>query len=273
MKIIEVNNNKYVDQDLLDYINRIWLNFDIQVSNDSNIFFSKNTTIYRLITDYAGKNISRVIKREKAEYVVVKRFVIKDFPQYYDGVSITDDSSQEPVYGIYNNSPENISTIEMILDFVIRSQAVKYVNQDKLNDSLNNGFVIDNESYTSIKELIDSGSEDNQKLAVTMLIQSDLKSNWEWILYLFHGNRNYIRDNDEKNVIINYIVSLSHQHDSASLFRDVDSAMEVIVNTDVRNKFVQMVRSDFEEGIERYLSDTIGTRIFKLDDFKLNINV
>src|ERR1035437_2728481 len=149
MNIIQVGNNKYVDDSLAKYINNIWLNYDIEVDKDSNIYFMKNTTINRLITDYCGKNISRVIKKEKADYCIINKFDLGNFPQYYDVLTntITEDDTKDIVYGVYNQSMEVQDSIDLIVDFINRKQEVKYVNQNKLNDSLNNGFVLDVESY------------------------------------------------------------------------------------------------------------------------------
>ena len=130
MKIITVGNNKFVDQDLFDHINKIWLNYDIEIDNDSCILFAKNTNINRLISDYTGKNISRVIRKEKADYVIINQFFVSNYPQYYDGTTVTEDDTKEVVYGIYNNSLEVQDTIELILDFNDRKQEVKFVNQD-----------------------------------------------------------------------------------------------------------------------------------------------
>jgi len=66
MRIIKtVNGAIYINQALKDYVNNIWATFNKEIPNDKNIFFLKNTTIPRIITDYSGKNISRVIKKEK----------------------------------------------------------------------------------------------------------------------------------------------------------------------------------------------------------------
>lgn len=272
MRIIQVGNNKYVDQDLFDYINKIWTNYDVEVAKDSNIYFAKNTTVNRLITDYCGKNISRVIKKEKADYVIINKFTIGSYPQYYNGVNISDDDTQEIVYGIYNLSVEEQDTVELILDFIIRSQEVKYVNQDRLNDSLNNGFIIDEESYVTIKELVDSNFSDNHELAVNMLINSDLKSNWEWILYLYHNKAGQLVDYDKKHIIRNYLTSLNLGYNNTNLFNTVDSPMAVIKNEHVRKRFTYMVRKKFQENIKEYLSNKIGTNKFELQDFKIEYN-
>lgn len=268
MKIIEVNGNKYVDEKLRDYINNIWVNFDIEIDNDSNIYFSKNTTVNRLITDYCGKNISRVIKREKADYVIINKFDISNYPQYYDGVNITDDDTKEIVYGIYGSSSEIQDTIELILDFVNRNQEVKYVNQSKLNDSLNNGFVIDKESYISVKELVDSNSSDNHELAVNMIINSNLKENWQWILYLFH-EKGALLTYDKRNIIKDYFNTLGLGNNVHNLCQSIDRSLSVITNPDVKERFVNMVKQRFNERVQEYFK-MVGTDKFVLDDFKVH---
>jgi len=206
--VIDSNNNKYVDQALFDYLNNIWITYDINIANDSNIMFAKNTTVNRLITDYNNTGIARVIKKEKADYLIVNKIWISNYPQFYDNGVMTDDDTKEVVYGIYNNSCEDRDTIELILDFHTRGQVVQFVNQDKLNESLNNGFILDKESYTLIKELVDSEHSDNHALAVNMLVSSDLKSNWEWLLYIYQGKANRLFDYDKKAIIRCYYDNL-----------------------------------------------------------------
>lgn len=273
MKIIQVNNNKFIDQDLFDYINKIWLNYDIEIDKGSNIYFSKNTTINRLITDYTGKDISRVIKKEKADYMVLKRIVIQNYPQYYDPTtsSTTSDDTKEVVYGIYNNSIEDQDCIQLILWFYENQPEVKYLNQDKLNDSLNNGFIIDKDSYVTLKELIDSTFTDNHILACNMLIQSELKSNWEWILYLYFQKGSLLTTHDKKNIVINYISSLGLPYRFDQLNSNVDTALEVITNPDVKIRFEYLMKDKFRKGIEAYIK-TLGTNKFILEDFKLKYN-
>jgi hypothetical protein len=271
MKIIEINNNKYIDQDLFDYINQIWVNYDIEVDKDSCIYFCKNTTVNRLITDYTGKNISRVIKREKADYVIINKFSLNNFPQYSDGVNITEDDTKEVVYGIYNHSCEIQDTIELIVDFHDRKQEVKYVNQNKLNDSLNNGFIVDKESYTTIKELVDSSHSDNHQLAVNMLVQSDLKNNWPWLLYLYHDKYGQITNYDKKNIIVNYFSTLSLGFSLKDLLGRIDLSLEVIKDGDVRDRFIYLVKSRFQDQISQYFGQ-IGTNKFELQDFKIKCN-
>lgn len=272
MKIVkDSDGNKYVDEELRNYINAIWVNYDIEIENDKNIFFAKNTTVNRLISDYCGKNISRVIKREKADYVIINRFDISGYPQYFDGTNLTDDETQEVVYGIYNCKAEVQDTIELILDFLGRGQEVKFVNQDKLNDSLNNGFIIDKENYVSLKELIDSPNGDNHELAMKMLIGSSLKDNWQWILYLYHGNKSQL-NYDEKSVISKYFSTLGLGLSVHNLLSSIDFSLAAITNEDVKERFISMVREKFNRNIKQYLEDYVETEKFVLDDFKIRYN-
>lgn len=267
MKIINVNNNKYIDSELFTFINSIWLNYDVSIDDDSNIFFSKNTTVARIITDYHSKKINRVIKREKADYVIINRFDLSNYPQFYDNGNITDDDTKELVYGIYNQSLEVQDTVELILDFINRQQEVKYVNQDKLNESLNNGFILDKESYTIIKELVDSPHEDNHLLACNMLINSDLKSNWHWILYIYYKKSGQFKY-DKKNIIFNYLGSLNLSYRTSDLFNTFDSAMSVVTDNDVRDRYKYLIKSEFSNKIKDYFS-SLGSNKFILDDFKI----
>lgn len=273
MRIITDNKgDKYIDQDLFTYINKIWLNYNVEIDNDSNILFAKNTTINRLVTDYCGKNINRVIKKEKADYIVINKFELNNFPQFFDGVNISDDDTKEVVYSIYNQSSEVQDTVELILDFYDRKQEVKFTNQDKLNDSLNNGFIIDKDNYISIKELVDSKFSENHMLAVNMIVNSDLKSNVDWILYLFHEKHAMFRDYDKKHIVTNYINSLNTGVGTSLLFSQLDQAFKVVKNEDVINRFVNLVRSRFQSNINTYFSKQLGTNKFVLEDFKIRLN-
>lgn len=273
MKIVnDINNNKYIDQQLFDYISQIWCNYDVEIDKGSNIYFAKNTTINRLITDYCGKDISRVIKKEKADYIVINNFHINNYPQYFDGTNISDDDTKEVVYGIYNLSMESQDTIDLILDFYTRKQEVKYVNQNKLNDSLNNGFIIDKESYTTIKELVDSSHADNHQLAVNMLIQSDLKANWQWILYLYHEKFNQIQNYDKKNILINYFGTLGLSYSLNNLTNSMDNSLSVVTDKDIQDRFIYLIKSRFESNINDYFKNVLKTSKFSLDDFKIKLN-
>lgn len=268
--VVDSRGMQYIDQDLKDYLNKIFLNFDVVIPNDKALLFSKNTTVNKLITDYNGTGIHRVIKREKAEYVVINRIYVNNYPQYFDGTNITNDDTQEVVYGIYNNSMEDRDTIDMVLDFFNRKQEVVYVNQDKLNDSLNNGFVIDRENYNTIKELIDSSHTDNHILAINMLVGSKLEDNWEWVLYLLFGKDNMLV-HDKKGIIQAYFNTLGLSYRLGDYLRSLDKCLSVIKNADVKEGFEFRVRHAFNKNISNYLK-SLGTEKFTLEDFKLKLN-
>lgn len=272
MKVIQVKNNKFIDQELFDYINQIWLNFDIEIADNSAIFYGKNTTVNKLITDYSGKGIYKVLQPDKAEYFIINKFSIRNFAQYFDGINIIEDDTKEVVYGIYNNSAEVQSTIELICTLKSLNKDIKFVNQDRLNESLNNGFIITNDNYHTIKELIDSEHVDNHKLACAMMIASDLKNNWEWLLYLYHEKDTKFGTYDVKNVINNYINSLSLGYANQDLFNKVDTALCKITNPDVKEKFVLMIRDNFQKHINGYFINTLKTSKFVLNDFKIDYN-
>lgn len=271
MKIIEVNGNKYVDQALFDYINNIWLNYNQKVADNSTIMFAKNTTINRLITDYNNTGISRCIKKEKADYLVLDRITISNYPQFFDGVSITDDDTKEVVYGLYNNSLEDFDTVELILDFYNRQQPIKFVNQDVLNESLNNGFILDKESYILIKELVDTGVEDNCRLAYTMIEKSDLKSNWQWLLYIYHKKHAALLNHDKKSIIRNYFSTLSLPYPLLECLTKTDVLLKVITDKDVKDRIIYLIKDKFNKEFATFMEHTIGTKSFDLQDFKLKL--
>ena len=113
----------------------------------------------------------------------------------------------------------DVECIKQILDFTIVNPNIKYVNQDVLNNSLNNGFIITEENYFNLKELIDSNFKDNHKLAVNMLLNSSLKDNWEWIIYLYFDKWDRLDDYDENSIISNYISTLGLKDSLRSLLR------------------------------------------------------
>ena len=275
MKIIQVGINKYIDEELRNHILNIWNNYDVEIPNDSNIIFTKNTTIPRLITDYLDKNINRVRLKEKANYCIINRFNITDYVQFYDGVNICSDERKEPVYGIYNMKDLDVECIKQILDFTIVNPNIKYVNQDVLNNSLNNGFIITEENYFNLKELIDSNFKDNHKLAVNMLLNSSLKDNWEWIIYLYFDKWDRLDDYDENSIISNYISTLGLKDSLRSLLRQsnygVDKCIDSINNPIIKDKLILYIRNKFLNEVNDFLSNTIYTNKFELKDFKLEL--
>jgi hypothetical protein len=271
--ITTVNNSKYIDQALKDYITNIWSTFNKEIPNDKNIFFLKNTTIPRIITDYSGKNISRVIKKEKAEYCIVNKFDISNYPIYYDATinGITDAETNDIVYATANLYPEDFQVIEQIVDFYDRGQAVEYVNQDVLNDTLNNGFILDKENYTTIKQLLDSRAPENITIATSMIINSNLEANLDWILYLYHGRSSDLFDYDNKRIVRGYY-SAKNINLGETLSHSIDKSLSIITNQDVKDLFVQYIRAEFNKYVEgSFIKNVLHTNMFELIDFNLQL--
>jgi hypothetical protein len=274
MRIIKtVNGAIYINQALKDYVNNIWATFNKEIPNDKNIFFLKNTTIPRIITDYSGKNISRVIKKEKAEYCIIKKFDFNNYPLYYDALtnSITEVETNDVVYNTTNLYPENFQVLEQILDFFGRGQVVEYVNQDVLNDSLNNGFVLDKENYTTIKQLLDSRAPENITIATSMIVNSDLEANLDWILYLYHQRGNDLFDYDSKDIVRNYYRAKNINLNQI-LSHSVDNSLAIITNQDVKDLFVQYIRAEFNKYVESsFIKNVLHTNMFELVNFELKL--
>ncbi len=274
MRIIKtVNGSIYINQALKDYVNNIWATFNKEIPNDKNIFFLKNTTIPRIITDYSGKNISRVIKKEKAEYCIIKKFDISNYPLYYDALtnSITEVETNDVVYNTTNLYPENYQVLEQILDFFGRGQVVEYVNQDVLNDSLNNGFVLNKENYTTIKQLLDSRAPENITIATSMIVNSDLEANLDWILYLYHQRGNDLFDYDNKDIVRNYYRAKNINLNQI-LSHSVDNSLAIITNQDVKDLFVQYIRAEFNKYVESsFIKNVLHTNMFELVNFELKL--
>lgn len=274
MRIIKtVNGSIYINQALKDYVNNIWATFNKEIPNDKNIFFLKNTTIPRIITDYSGKNISRVIKKEKAEYCIIKKFDITNYPIYYDALtnSITEVETNDVVYNTTYLYPENYQVLEQILDFFGRGQVVEYVNQDVLNDSLNNGFILDKENYTTIKQLLDSRAPENITIATSMIVNSDLEANLDWILYLYHQRGNDLFDYDNKDIVRNYYRAKNINLNQI-LSHSVDNSLAIITNQDVKDLFVQYIRAEFNKYVEKsFIENVLHTNMFELVNFELKL--
>jgi hypothetical protein len=274
MRIIKtVNGSIYINQALKDYVNNIWATFNKEIPNDKNIFFLKNTTIPRIITDYSGKNISRVIKKEKAEYCIIKKFDITNYPIYYDALtnSITEVETNDVVYNTTYLYPENYQVLEQILDFFGRGQVVEYVNQDVLNDSLNNGFILDKENYTTIKQLLDSRAPENITIATSMIVNSDLEANLDWILYLYHQRGNDLFDYDNKDIVRNYYRAKNINLNQI-LSHSVDNSLAIITNQDVKDLFVQYIRAEFNKYVESsFIKNVLHTNMFELVNFELKL--
>jgi hypothetical protein len=271
MKIIKLGSGTYIDQDLKDELTRIFSSYNTNIANDKNIFFLKNTTVPRLVTDYLGKNISRVIKKEKADYCIIKHIPVTNFPQYYNQQynTITQNENDEVVYSLNGLKGEDIDVIEQVLDFKLRNQPVIYINQDVLNESLNNGFVIDKDNYTTLKELIDSGNTDNQTIAYNMIANSDLSKNWQWVCYLYLEQSNNLARYDSKELVRNYF-STKGIYIKTTLDK-IDSCLDIITDPDVREKIVQYVQWKFNDRVKDYFLDYLSTSKFNLNDFQISL--
>lgn len=273
MEIFKDNHfNYYIDQDLFDHINNIWLTFDQPIPDNSNILFLKNTTVPRLVTDYCNKNISRVIKKEKASHCIINKIDLDVFPRYYDRItnSITNDDTKQVVYSINRLRAEDIDTIKQIGDFAIRGQKVNYVNQNLLNQSLNNSFVIDNDNYTVIKELVDSDFSDNHVLAFNMLKNSDLAANYDWILYMYHGKRPRLSDYDKDGSVRNFFRD-KFSIELYNILNSFDLSIKQVKNLDVKEKMVQMKKNEFFKNIDIYFREDLKSNLFELLDFQIKL--
>ena len=273
MRLIKTTNGSiYIDQALKDYITNIFATYNKQIPNDKNIFFLKNTTIPRIITDYTGTNISRVIKKEKAQYCIIKHMTLSSYPVYYDIANncITEIDTGDVMYSTIYLYPEDLQTLEQILDFHTRGQVVEYVNQDILNETLNNGFVIDNDNYTTLKSLIDSEVPENLKIAASMVINSDLNKNIDWLLYLYHGRAYSLVSHDDKNIVKSYF--RTKNLDFSSLCNNtIDNCLDIIQDQYVIDCIVQKMRAEFYKNIEQYLLNNLNTKKFELVNFELKL--
>jgi hypothetical protein len=274
MEIFKDNHfNYYVDQDLFDHINNIWLTFDQPIPDNSNILFLKNTTVPRLVTDYCNKNISRVIKKEKASHCIIKKIDLDSYPRYYDRVAnaISNDDTKQVVYSINRLHAEDIDTIKQIAWFAIAGQNINYVNQDLLNQSLNNGFIIDEENYTIIKELVDSDFSDNHSLAYNMLKNSDLAANLDWILYIYHQKKSRLLDYDNNNSHIRNFILNKFNIELSTTLNSFDGSMKQIQNSNVKEKMIQYKKNQFSIYIDKYFKDMLKTELFDLADFQIKL--
>lgn len=273
MRIIKtINGSIYIDKAFKDYVVNIFATYNKQIPNDKNIFFLKNTTIPKIITDYTGTNISRVIKKEKAQYCIIKHMSLSNYPIYYDAASncITEVDTGDVIYATSTLWPEDLQTLEQILDFHTRGQAVEYVNQDILNESLNNGFVIDKENYTTLKSLIDSNVPENLQIAASMVINSDLSKNIDWLLYLYHGRPQSLSNYDNKNIVKQYFTTKNLSF-SVLCTNTIDNVIAIVKDQDVIDCIVQKTKAEFAKNIETYLAGNLNTRKFELLNFELKL--
>jgi hypothetical protein len=274
MRIITtILGSKWLDQDLFDHVNKIWLNYNQIIPNSKNIFFLKNSTVPRLVTDYLGTDIRRVIKKEKAEYCIIAKMRLKPNPQYYDAVNncISTTETNEVVYPTSHLEPEEISTIEQILWFIENNIPVEYVNEIKLNESLNNGFIIDKDNYTTLKELIDSKNQDNIKVAYSMISKTNLKENEDWLRYLllFNGEI-FHKELSDASLIVQHF-GFANKYRFESYFNSFDSVYSDLKDETVKEMFVQKMNSRFHKLVNNYFTGSLGTNLFDLVSVELKV--
>jgi hypothetical protein len=274
MRIITtIIGSKWLDQDLFDHVNKIWGNYNQVIPNSKNIFFLKNSTVPRLVTDYLGTDIRRVIKKEKADYCILAKIQLKPNPQYYDAVNnnIASVETNEVVYTTSHLEPEEISTIEQILWFAENNMPVEYVNELKLNESLNNGFIIDKDNYTTLKELIDSKNQDNIKVAYSMISRANLKENEDWIRYLlvFNGEV-FHKELSDASIIVQHF-GFANKYKFESYFNSFDLVYKDLNDETVKEMFVQKMHSKFHRMISNYFTGYLGTSLFDLASVELKL--
>lgn len=267
MRIITTNTGSVIfDQEFRNEVVKIMSSLETTIDNDMNIFFLKNSTVPRLVTDYMTTGIKRVIKSYKADYCILKPIVINDFPIYYDSVNntITENDQDEVFYNSNFNNPEEIDSLKQILDFILIGQKVKYIDQMNLNNSLNNGFIIDNDNYTTLKELIDSPSTDNQMLAEAMIKASPIKENIEWILYLYFQNSFKLKDSHVLSIINN---TLKTSFGSATT--NFNTVLPNITNPVIKAKFLQKAKNEFYKNLQGYVNNLNMQNHYSIVDFNL----
>lgn len=276
MRIITtVNGSKWLDQDLFDHVNSIWGKYNQIIPNSKNIFFLKNSTVPRLVTDYLGTDIRRVIKKEKAEYCILAKIQLKPNPQYYDAAFniITSVETNEVVYPTSHLEPEEISTIEQILWFVENNIPVEYVNEIKLNESLNNGFIIDKDNYTTLKELIDSKNIDNIKVAYSMISKTNLKENEDWLRYLLLFNGEIFHKELSDGSLIVQHFGFANKYRFENYFNNFDSVYKDLTDETVKEMFVQRMNSRFHKLVNNYFTGSLGTSLFDLVSVELKVKL
>lgn len=279
MRIITASSgSKYVDQELFDHIGSIHLNYTKTIPNNSNIFFAKNCAIPRLITDFMDTGIKRVIKKENANYCVIGHIALDNYPRHYDPITNTVGNfanETEVVYSISNVSSEILATIQQILDFINLGNTIKYVYEVNLNQSVNNGLIVNMENYDSMLELIKSGSRDNRDIVGTMLMNSDIKANLDWILYLYHGTSgslNILQNNITlKNLLKDHGFLIKYNIDEAFYNTEFDKIFKIITNPEVKEMFIQLKRNQLRHNIDAFLEGYLKTKLFRVTDFTLQL--
>jgi hypothetical protein len=136
---------------------------------------------------------------------------------------------------------------------------------------LNNGFIIDKENYITIKQLLDSDVPENINIATSMIVNSNLEFNLDWILYLYHGKGNYLLNYDTKNIVRNYY-NAKNIYLADIINNTVDKSLNIITNQDVKDLFVQYIRAEFNKHVESsFIKNVLHTNMFELVDFNLQL--
>ena len=276
-RIITASGNKYIDQELFDYLKNI--QYVKTIPNDSKIFFAKNCTIPRLITDFMDTGIKRVIKQESADYCIIDYIVLDNYPRQYDPitnsiVSSVLDSDLEVVYAISSQSSEIIFAIDQVLKFIELGNTIQYVHQGDLNKSVNNGLIINLENYDSMLELIGSNSSDNRTMVATMISNSDIEKNIDWILYLYHGKAIPAAINNNTtltSVCTNLGFYMKYGTNNAFDSNNFDNIFTRITNPEVEEMFIQLKRKELNNKIGSWLEHHLHTTELKVTDFTLEL--
>jgi hypothetical protein len=118
---------------------------------------------------------------------------------------------------------------------------------------------------------MDSGAPDNLQIAASMLINSDLDKNLDWILYIYHKEGNKLLFYDTKNIIKNYYSSKNINLHNL-LNANLDAIINIVTVQDVLDCIVQKMRADFSKHINvNYFSSYFGTEKFVLTDFHIKL--
>lgn len=269
MKILKIQGQSYIDKEFFDYLNRIWTTFDVTMEDNSNLYFLPNCTVPRTICEYNTKNISRVIKKEKVDYLVLHKIDTRNYPIYSDGTSIfstDDDDTKEVVYGTHHFNTLTYRTIEKILEFYNINKDIKFVNEAILIDSLHNGTEINKDNYTSYKELIKSTSHSDHQMVAEMIIKCNLKTSWEWLICLYFGDHNRLFNYDDNDIIHNYIYKEVKGRGNYEIFNNFNTACSIVKNEDVKEELKRALSEKFHANGEQILRN-LGAGDFKLVDF------
>jgi hypothetical protein len=73
---------------------------------------------------------------------------------------------------------------------------------------------------------------------------------------------------DNKNIVYNYFSTLNLGQSLKVYCQSMDASLSVITDEDVKIRMIYIVKEKFERNIQEYFEE-IGTKKFKLDDFKI----